>query len=63
MYKYNVNLDVAKDLNSSYENYFVSFKSPVLLSDRDIRQQAINLVPDQYISFGWFTRTVEQEGV
>ena len=61
MYKYNVTLDVAKEINTPYSKHPVTFLSPVLLSDRDIRRQAINRTPEEYISFGWFTKIVEEE--
>lgn len=58
-YLYNVKLQVSDSLDGSYYYIPVSFKSYSILSDKDIRLQAINRTPEKYVSYGWFTYTVE----
>lgn len=58
-YLYKVKLQVSDTLEGTYEYIPVSFKSYSVLSDKDIRLQAINRTPEKYISYGWFTHYVE----
>ncbi len=59
-YKYSVRIDVTKTLCGTYKPYNVTFTSDVLLSDRDIRKEAINRVPKEYISFGQMYKSVTE---
>jgi len=58
-YLYNVKLQVSDSLDGSYYYTPVSFKSYNVLSDKDIRLQAINRIPEEYTSYGWSTYYVE----
>ena len=62
MITYHVMLEAAEELTGQYKRIPITFCSPVVLTERDIRLKAIDRAHDKYVSFGWFTyRTTVEE--